>query len=29
MVIAYGWPIARFVVLPSPGAVVHRVFGVG
>jgi cytochrome c oxidase subunit 1 len=29
MVIAYGWPIARFLVLPSPGAVVHRVFGVG
>lgn len=29
MVVAYGWPVAQFLVTPSPGAVVHRVFGVG
>jgi cytochrome c oxidase subunit I len=29
MIIAYGWPVAQFFVTPSPGAVVHRVFGPG
>jgi len=26
MLAAYGWPIAQFIVRPSPGAVVHRMF---
>jgi len=26
MLLAYGWPVAQFVVTPSPGAVAHRVF---
>src|SRR2546423_1559734 len=25
MLVAYGYPIAQFVIEPSPGAVVHRV----
>ena len=25
MVAAYGWPIAQFVIEPSPAAIVHRV----
>jgi len=25
MIVAYGWPIAQFVVNPSPAAVVHHV----
>ncbi len=29
MIIAYGWPVAQFFVTPSPGAVVHRMFGAG
>jgi len=29
MVLAYGWPIAQFLVAPSPGAVAHRMFGTG
>jgi cytochrome c oxidase subunit 1 len=29
MVVSYGWPVAQFLVTPSPGAVVHRVFGAG
>jgi cytochrome c oxidase subunit 1 len=29
MVLAYGWPIAQFLVTPSPGAVAHRMFGTG
>jgi cytochrome c oxidase subunit 1 len=29
MIIAYGWPVAQFLVTPSPGAVVHRLFGSG
>jgi cytochrome c oxidase subunit 1 len=29
MIIAYGWPVAQFLVTPSPGAVVHRLFGTG
>lgn len=26
MLLAYGWPVAQFVVTPSPGAVAHRMF---
>ena len=29
MVLAYGWPIAQFLVTPSPGVVAHRMFGAG
>jgi cytochrome c oxidase subunit 1 len=29
MLAAYGWPIAQFVVNPSPKAIVHRVDGSG
>jgi hypothetical protein len=29
MLAAYGWPIAQFIVQPSPGAIVHRVGGAG
>jgi cytochrome c oxidase subunit 1 len=29
MLLAYGWPIAQFLVTPSPGAVAHRMFGTG
>ena len=25
MLLAYGYPIAQFVIEPSPGAIVHRV----
>jgi hypothetical protein len=25
MLMAYGWPIAQFVIEPSPAAIVHRV----
>ena len=29
MLAAYGWPIAQFIVNPSPKAIVHRVDGSG
>jgi cytochrome c oxidase subunit 1 len=29
MLVAYGWPVAQFLVTPSPGAVAHRMFGTG
>jgi cytochrome c oxidase subunit 1 len=29
MLLAYGWPVAQFLVTPSPGAVAHRMFGTG
>jgi len=29
MLAAYGWPIAQFIIQPSPGAIVHRVGGGG
>jgi cytochrome c oxidase subunit 1 len=29
MLIAYGWPVAQFLVAPSPGAVAHRVTAAG
>lgn len=26
MLLAYGYPIAQFMIAPSPGAMVHRVY---